>query len=207
MSGTFPAAPGPRDVEITSIAPTLVSIAHSLKTQRRSRGGQRFSFRLVYAPLTRAQFAPLWGFLMKQRGQFETFQFVLPAPLKTPLGTATGSPTVNNQAGSPEELQTGSRTVQTSGWTPGVTGILKASDFMLFTGHTKVYQVTGDANSDGSGNAAVPIEPGLYAGPAHGAAITVNNVPFTVAMTEDTQRATQRLRPYYEFELNLIEVF
>lgn len=207
MSGTFPASPAPREVELFQAAPALVSQAHSMKTQRRSRGGQRWGLRLTYAPLTRAQWAPIFAFGVKQRGRYETFQYVLPTPLKTPLGVATGTPTVNNQSGSPEELQTGSRNVATAGWTAGVTGIVKAGDFLLYAGHSKVYMAVADANSDGSGLATIQQEPALYEGPAHGAAITIASPAFTVAFTEDSLRAVQRLRPVYDMTIELIEVY
>ena len=207
MSGTFPASPAPNSLQIRSVTSTLVSHAQSMARQARSRGAQRWAFRLGYAPMTRAQWAPLFAFLVKQRGQYETFQFVLPVPLKTPLGAATGTPVVNNQSGSPEELQTGSRNVATSGWTAGITGIVKAADFLLFAGHSKVYMATADANSDGSGLATIAIEPALLAGPAHGAAITISSPAFTVALTQESLDTALQLGPHHRLELDLVEVY
>ena len=207
MSGTFPATPAPRQIGIRSDTVTLVSQAQSMKRQARSRATQRWAFRLAYAPLTRAQWAPIFAFLMKQRGQYETFQFVLPRPLHTPQGVATGSPVVNNQSGSPEELQTGSRNVATSGWTAGITGIVKAGDFLTFAGHAKAYMATADANSDGGGLATIGIEPALFEGPAHGAAITISSVQFTVALSRDSLEAAMDIGPHLGLELELVEVF
>lgn len=208
MSGTFPSSPAPRELDIDSITRTLVSTSQSLKRQARSKGAHRWLLRLHFPPMTRDQWAPIYAFALKQEGQFETFQYVLPRPLYTPRGAATGSPVVNNQGGSPEELQTGSKNVVTSGWTGGVTNILRQMDFLTFAGHSKVYAAVDDVNSDGGGGATIPIRPGLYEGPAHGAAIRVNNVQFTVAFTTDTLRFMQRLRPTYSVqEIQLVEVY
>ena len=41
------------------------------------------------------------------------------------------------------------------------TAVLKAGDLIKFNGHSKVYMVQSDIDSDGSGAATVSIEPSL----------------------------------------------
>lgn len=211
MSGTFPSSPAPRRVVPYSIAPTKVSSAHSLKRQARSLGGQRWGFLLDFAPMTQDQFAPIWGFLIGQRSRYDTFSFSLPSRVWPLRGAGGGTPVVNNQAGSPEELQTGSRNVVTSGWSNS-TLVLKAGDFVQYSGHTKVYGVTADVTSSGAGAAIITQEPMLLAGPSHGAAITIGpSVVFNCSIDEDRQEFEAMPRggnlARYGFQIGLIEVY
>ena len=107
---------------------------------------------------------------------------------KHTAGVASGTPLVNGAG------QSGNSIV-TDGWTASISGILKKGDIITFagvygvnpinkqsTGELKQFVVTADVNSDGAGNATVPISPAIItsgnyqnvtAGPADNAAITV----------------------------------
>lgn len=211
MAGTLPASPAPARVEIGSIQPSLVSIAHSLKRKSRTLGAQRFTFRLVYPPMTHAQFAPIWGFLLGQRGQYDTFSWALPSRVWPFRGYAAGTPTVNNQSGSPEELQTGSRNVATAGWPFAQTNVMRAGDLVQFAGHTKIYSIRQDTDADSNGGATLPIEPALVAGPAHGAAVTRGTVTLNVALAGDSQKFEAAPRAgglqKYRYEVELVEAY
>jgi hypothetical protein len=198
MSGTFPTSPVPADIKVSSFSPTLVSQTQSLKRQVRRRGGQRWAFEVTFPPMTRSEFAPVYAFCIAQRGQYETFTFVPPV-VSIPQGTATGTPLVNGAQSA------GDNTIVTDGWSNSITA-LKAGDFLKFSGHNKVYMVTADATSDGSGNATLTIEPPLLASVADDEALTVSDVPFTVALTTDTQEYAAGPPNIYEFSLQLIEV-
>jgi len=119
---------------------------------------------------------------------------------KAPQGVASGTPLVNGAS------QSG-RTLVTKGWSASVNGILKAGDFIGITGQTKVYMVTSDANSDASGNATLNIEPALMTVPTDGAALTVRNVPFTLALASDTIEMGVQPPVLYNFSLSLVEAF
>ena len=199
MSGSFPLTPSPSAIKIQSLAPTRVSVAHSLRRSTRTTGAQRWIVTADWEGLTRAQFAPIQAFVIAQRGQWDSFSMVLPGH-KQPQGVATGTPLVNGAT------QSG-RTLATRGWSANVTGILKAGDFIGITGQTKVYMVTSDANSDASGNATLVIEPALMATPADGAALVVRNVPFTLALASDTIEIGVQPPVLYSFSLSLIEAF
>lgn len=195
---SYPTTPKPRTVERTSISPTFVSKAHSGKRQARAVGSHMWKFKLDYPPMTRATFAPLDAFLVAQRGQYATFTFVLFGH-ESPLGIATGTPLVKGAS------QTG-RSVTTDGWTINQTGILKAGDFIKFGGHSKVYMITADANSDGSGNATLTIEPALMTSPSDNEAITASNVPFTCALASDSSAGTGEAPQLYRASVELVEV-
>lgn len=178
MSGTFPTSPRPDRVTITSIAPTLVSIAHSLKRQVRSRGGHRWLLSLEYRELRRDEYAPLWAFLVAQRGQYETFTIV-PAGHETPRGALGGTPLAAGGTAA------GLRSVPIDGLSTSVTGWGKAGDFVKFDGHAKVYMLTADVASNGAGEATLAIEPALSAAVADNEPVSLTSVPFTVALSRD----------------------
>ena len=106
-------------------------------------------------PIQNAAWAAAWRvFLTQLRGQ--AGRFYAGDPLrKVPRGTATGTPLVAGGS------QTGA-SLATDGWTAGVTGVLLAGDYIAFSGGSgrrELHMVTADANSDGSGNATLSIEP------------------------------------------------
>jgi hypothetical protein len=178
MSGAFPSnlirteIPGSEHV-------TLVSTAQSLKQQTRSKPGHRWTFDLETTVLSQADWRDLFGFLAVQRGEYDTFTYT-PVIWATPRGAGGGTPLVDgsSQAG---------RTVVTDGW-PATTAILKRGDVLKFANHAKVYMVTSDVTSSSSGAASLSIEPALFSAPADNEAITIDNVPLTVALKSNLQQ-------------------
>jgi hypothetical protein len=197
MSGTFPASPAARSVRVRSVTPTLVSVAHSLKRQARSLGTQRWALDLAFSPMTQAELAPIFAFVVAQRGQLETFQYALPA--HAARGTWAGSPLVKGAS------QTG-RSVVCDGFSVGAT--VKAGDFFKFNGHTKIYMVTADGTADGSGNLTLAIEPALMESPSDNDPILASGFSWTVALASDN--AQYDVSPgviFGNFELELVEVY
>jgi hypothetical protein len=200
MSGTFPASPVASSIKLGSIQPALVSTAQSLKRQTRTRGGQRWKVSLTWQNRTRAQIAPVWAFVMAQRGQWDSFQIVLPGH-DTPQGSwAGGAPLVDgaSQAG---------RTINLKGFTPSQAGVIKAGDVLKFS-DSKVYIATADANSTGAGKvAALAIEPALMVAPADGEAVVYTSVPFTMALASDLNDYGIKPPLFYDFALDLMEAW
>ena len=175
MSGTFPSSPAFNSLNVKSIQPSFVSRTISGRRQARQIAGQFFAMTATFPPMTRAEFAPIDAFIMKQRGQYETFQLVLPV-LSTGLGSPAGTPLVAGAS------QTG-RSIITDGWTYDIQ-IFKAGDYLKFANHDKVYKVTADVSSHASlGTATIAIEPALITSPVNDSAITHSSVPFTVSLT------------------------
>ncbi len=101
-------------------------------------------------------------------GRFANFETYMDQNItKQTKGVATGTPVSNgtNQTGS---------SIITNGWTISTTGILNAGDIITFagvfevnpqsklsTGALKQFVVTSAVNSDGSGNATIPVSPAL----------------------------------------------
>jgi hypothetical protein len=189
MAGTFPTSPAPSSIKVSSHQPTLVSMSHSMKRQVRTRGSQRWSFELQFPPMTRAEFAPIFAHVVKQQGQFGTFTFV-PHTLSDSLGSVSGSVTANGAAA------VGDSTVAIS----GLTGTLKAGDFVKFAGHDKAYMLTADATT------SLSIEPALMSAVANGEAVTYSSVPFVCALASDVHEFETGAPAVYAFQVALIEV-
>lgn len=198
MSGALPTSPAFVSLQVSSHQPTLVTRAISGRRQVRQIAGHRWGMTAKYPPLTRAEFAPIFAFLVKQRGSFDTFT-VQPPTIKNAQGTGAGTPLVNGAS------QTG-RSVVTDGWSSGAT-VLKAGDFVSFAGHSKIYMLTADVTSDGSGNATLSIEPALIESPAENAVITTDSVAFTVALSGDVQEFALGTSGLFSYELDLEEAF
>ena len=190
MSGTYPSTPIASLVDITSVQGNLMSETRSGRRQVRSIGAQRWAITASYNPMTRAEFAPVYAFVMAQRGFYETFTFVPPVVGST-SGTATGSVTTNGST------TIGATTVTLA----GLTGTLKAGDYIKFASHNKVYMLTADRSGAGS----VTFEPPLTVTVSTGNAVTYNSVPFTVRLNNDIQK--YRIGGYekYTFEVDMVE--
>tara|TARA_R110000803_G_scaffold55983_1_gene113087 strand:+ start:174 stop:746 length:573 start_codon:yes stop_codon:yes gene_type:complete len=189
---SFPTSPVASSITITSITPTFTSVTQSLKRQVRSRGGQRWLISAGYPPMNRADFAPIWAFAQAQKGQFNSFTYIPPVYGNT-SGTASGTLLVNNSGG----YAVGISTIVSD----GLTGTLKAGDFLKFAGHDKVYTLTADSGT------SLVIEPPLLNAVADDEVITYNSVPFTVAFTKDTQSMGVSVGGWVSYGIDLVEVF
>jgi|TARA_R110000824_G_scaffold317820_1_gene504977 hypothetical protein len=199
MSGTFPNSPAPRSIDVESIEPTLISVSTNLRRQARSRGGQRWMFKCVFAPTTRADFDPIFAFSIAQRGQFETFNFV-PKTIGTSRGISSENPVLN--AG----FASGLNAVTVDGLTQSTSNILRSGDFIKFSNHTKVYMATSDVSSNASGVATINFAPSLESAVVDNNTVTISSVPFQVAFTSDGVSYTTDASGYYSYQVDLVEV-
>ena len=177
MSGALP------NVRFTAIniknnQKTLFSEKDSGQTFRRQVQGQRFSFTVQYPPMTRAEFAPIMAFIMKQRSRKEDFTVTMPSYFNA-QGNETGTLLVN---GAHSVADT---TIAIDGFAGDGAGRLKAGDFIKFA-HEKVYMVVADATSS-SNASTVTIEPPLRTALTNNSSVTYDSVPFTVQLTSDVQ--------------------
>lgn len=199
MSGTFPSTPTTRDVVISSQQNTIVSTTSSGRRQARQIDGQRFKLTLRFPVMTRAEFAPILAFIMKQRSQLESFTYT-PATMEDTLGSATTTISVNGA------VSAGATSCSIDGMGNNLTGALKAGDFFRFTGQSKVYMCVADVSSNGSGAGTLTFEPPLRTAVSDNVVIIYNNVDFTVGLTSDIQEFNIGTSLYYQYEVDLIEV-
>jgi len=87
----------------------------------------------------------------------------------------------------------------------GITGTLKAGDFIKFGGHSKVYLVVEDATGDSSTDATITIEPPLRSALSNAEGVTYDDVQFTVRLTNDVQEFNTGDLDLYRFEVDFIE--
>jgi hypothetical protein len=199
MSGTFPSTPTTRDVVISSQQNTIVSTTSSGRRQARQIDGQRFKLTLRFPVMTRAEFAPIIAFIMKQRSQLESFTYT-PATMEDTLGSASTTISVNGA------VSAGATSCSIDGMGNNLTGVLKAGDFFRFTGQSKVYMCVADVSSNGSGAGTLTFEPPLRTAVSDNVVIIYNNVDFTVGLTSDIQEFNIGTSLYYQYEVDLIEV-
>ena len=190
MSGTYPTSPVFTSANFRSEFFNLSSQTISGRTQVRNIGGQRFAFSAAYPPMTRAEFAPVMGFIMAQRGMAETFTIVLPE-VSSSSGSVFGT-IYSAAAGSIGD---------TSIAVDGFTGTLRAGDVFKFTNHTKVYMATSDVTSTGT----LSFQPSLVSDVPDNLVMIHNNVPFTVRINNDVQEYSIATDLSYSYEVDFIE--
>lgn len=183
MATSFPVSlPSTATRRIRIRQASVVAVGQSpftLEQQVQRRQGQVWALEVDYPPMTRATAEALHAALCSLNGREGTFLFGDSAN-KTARGTATGTPLVKGASQTGEDLIT-------DGWTAGVTGILKAGDWIqLGTGSTsRLYKVLADANSNGSGDATLTLWPRIFTAWADNAAITVSFPKGVFRLTSD----------------------
>ena len=98
----------------------------------------------------------------------------------------------------------GSTSVSVTGG-PTSTIILNAGDYVKF-GANKIYQVTADATTDGSGNATINIFPGLLETSNSGETVVTNAIPFNVRYLSDLTELAVGIRMLGNIDIDVKEV-
>jgi hypothetical protein len=132
-------------------------------------------------PMARADAADFAAAMLSLQGQLGTFYFGDPA-WASPRGVATGTPQVNGNNQTGQDLNT-------KGWTTTVTNILRAGDWLqIGTGATRqLCMVLADANSNGSGHATVSLFPRIRTAFTNNTDIVTSNPTGVWRMVDDGQ--------------------
>jgi|TARA_R100000329_G_scaffold151428_1_gene147520 hypothetical protein len=178
MSGTFPTSPGFSALSFENNRPTLVNASLSGRRAVRQIGSQYFTFTVSMPPMNQNDAMDIFAFLQKQKGSFETFQIKIPLQNRGAEKSSTAVKVVGSHSAADS-------TIALDGFAASTTGVLKAGDLIKFAGHTKVYMVQSDIDSDGSGAATVSIEPGIVSTLADNEVVTMNQPDFTVYLVSD----------------------
>lgn len=167
--------------------------------------GQRWSFSLETPPLLRSEAFEIFKTLQRPNLMTGTIatSFVPPV-LGTQSGTASGTVTVQLLSSTTPSYNftKGTKTIPVNGT---ASGTLKKGDFIKFSDHDKVYQLTSDTNLDGSSVDTISIFPGLLQTLTSGATVTYNNVPFQVTNLNDNLEIEMDIDGYFKYKLDLIE--
>lgn len=163
--------------------------------------GEAWTMDLTMPPVKNPDIVNDWiTFELKLRGSYN-YMLIGDPSKKRPRGVATGTPVING-VGQSGDL------VSTSGWTAGVTGILRKGDYIqIGTGiASRLHMVTEDVNSNALGNASIPIRPALRYSPANGQAIITNNPRGVFKKTSSTASWGVAVNGFYRFNLSAGEV-
>jgi len=158
----------------------LISIGGTGKPQTRSPLAVGRSWEEIYPPLLVATDSVNRAWWAQAHQLYRTgTQFTIAHPAyRTQLGAGGGTPLVNGAG------QTGN-SINTDGW-PNSTTVLKAGDLVKFGALSLVYELTADAVSNGSGQAALQIEPAIVSGGSPGdnnAVVYGSSVTFNAIIT------------------------
>ena len=204
MAGAFPISSSAfSTMGIKSIQNTIISKSQSGKKLSRQIDGQRFAFTAKIITGKRSDiYGELIAFIMKQRSQKENFT-IIPPEIEDARGVETGTLAVNGSH------TAGDTTIAIDGFASDTANRLRAGDYLKFNGHTKIYMVVEDVTSS-SNAATVTIEPPLITTLADDEAVSYDNIPFTVHLTNDVQEfgvigATNTGELLYEFQLDVEE--
>lgn len=199
MSGAFPTSPKFRALEFKNVRPVIMN--HSLSGRRVARqiGSQYFTFTVQMPPLQYDNAMDVFAFLQKQKGGFETFTIQYPTDNRGADKTETDIQVVSAHSAS-------DGTIDLDGFSTSTSGVLKAGDLISFAGHSKVYMVQADVDSDGTGAATVLIEPNLATTLADNEAVTVNKPSFTVYLTSEEILFTTDPSGFYSIQFEVREV-
>ena len=181
MSGAFPISNSKFEtLGIQSIQNTIISKSISGKKLSRTIDSQRWGFTASIITAKRSDvYGELMAFIVKQRSGKENFT-IIPPEIEDARGSETGSVLVNGVHA------VGDNTIAMDAFAGDGAGRFKAGDFLKFASHDKVYMVVSDVTSS-SNAATVTIEPPLITALADDSAVTYDNVPFTVHLTNDVQ--------------------
>ena len=204
MSGAFPISSAAFEtMGIQSKQNTIISKSLSGKKLSRSIDNQRFAFTASIIIGKRSDiYGELMAFIIKQRSGKENFT-IIPPEVEDARGVETGTLAVNGSH------TAGDNTIAIDGFAADTANRLRTGDFIKFNGHTKVYMVVADVTSS-SGAATVTIEPPLVSSLSDDEAVTYDNVPFTVHLTNDIQEfgaigADKDGNLLYKFEFDVEE--
>ena len=217
--GTGTVGPGFATLKVTANQPTSVSVTNSGRTTARSIAGHRWKIVITYNPLTRAEFEPIYNFLLERRGRLKPFEVVLPqynSP-QTAITTVSGALTVDGA------VTAGATNFTVDNHSHASTGSLKPGDMFTITdssnsNHKKTYRVVRILNradyltgnqppaADGSSHHRIYYTlPSIEKDISDNSLLVTTNPVFRVIQNEDTREYSLGTNNLYQFQLNLIE--
>ena len=208
-SGT--AGPGFASVKFSSEQPVSISRTNSGRVISRAIVGHRWKINISYNPMTRAEFEPVYSFLLEKRGRLKPFFISLPQ-YNSPRTSTSGTISVDGA------ITAGASNFKVDGF-GSVTGGLRPGDMFNFnssnSNHKKAYQITRVlTNSDylTGGTQPATDERIYYVTPPIEKAVennaTINygsNTLIRVVQTADVQEYSLGTNNLYEFSLSLEE--
>jgi hypothetical protein len=214
------AGPGFASVSLRSVRDTQVSRTISGRGVTRSQGSQMFDIDIQYNPMSRAEFEPVFSFLLSRNARRTPFYVQLPQYASPRNATWATFVTANaittsaaNNAGSTNMLITNASMVAGSG-DPSPGDMFTITD-STNTNHTKAYLITRVENStvfeSGGGTVAVNsrrihfVPPLTKTTPA-GATVNFIAPKIRCILKSDIQEYSLNTNNLFQFTLNLEEI-
>lgn len=210
------AGPGYASVKLSSNQPTMTDRTNSGRVISRALVGHKWEIEIGYNPMTRAQFEPVYNFLLQKRGRLRPFYVSLPQyrlPRDSSFATFVQSATltVNGaQTAGVDTFEISSATTLSGAPSPGdLFTITDSSD----SNHTKAYMVTRvETNADyqvddrpTTSQYRIHFTPGLQRSVTSGSTVVFNNPLIRVILSQDLQEYSLGTNNLYSFSLKVEE--
>jgi len=204
---SFPTAPGFAAINFRQIDETKVTKTQSGRVIRHGNATTRWGATLQYPLMEKTEIRPIKAFLAQLKGSLNEFDVVLP-DISSPLGDATSNPFDMRSSASVGATSVDIRFADSSldDSTEGTKTYLKPGDLIRFSGHTKVYMVTGDVTSDSAGQLTINFQPALISAVAVNETITTNDVPIRMHLTNQVQEYQHTTDSLVALEIDVEEV-
>lgn len=187
--GKYPSYPSFESVTISTVTPGYQTETFAGKTRRVAQGHSYYTWEAKYASLTPYEAGRVKGFLSQAMGPFLSFEIILP---EISYSTNSLAATANATVTTANAIVAGSKgvLVKNTGLLQGDI-FLNAGDYFKFngnfSGNSKVYMVTQDVTVFANGNAFIGFSGSAVSNVAVNTPVTINGVPFTAIVSEDTQ--------------------
>lgn len=182
--------------------PTQISETFSGKIRRVGLGVSYYSWEVQYPNLVALDAGTVMGYVSQTLGQQFSFEIILPSISVTALPNQTSeTPRTTITAA------VGSTSVNLTNCGANAQ-VLAAGDVFKFSNHTKVYMVTAPVIADANGVANLFFTSPLVNPVPSNTDITINNVPFTAILEDDSQSFSVGLGNIYNsMSFNMREVY
>lgn len=195
----FTTNPNFRSLNFKDNRPTLLNQTLSGKRQVRQIGSQYFSFTVQMPPLQQDKAQEIFAFLQKQKGS--SGDFTIGAPLDN-LGAGKAETDIQ-VVGS---HVAGDASIDLDGFAASQANALKAGDLVRFSGHSKVYMVQNNIDSEADGSLQLMISPNLVTSLADNEAVVVNKPKFKVYLENNEIMYSTDASGFYSISFDVREV-
>jgi len=199
----FPTTVKPAKITMEVEMPTLVSTTNALTTQRRTTGAHRIRLEYTYAPMDADEMQPFIAFFSAMQGQTKAFKLNVPKELIND-STHIADSSTHTSTGS---YSAGTREVTVNGFGNNLTTAIKGGNLVQFSNHDKIYIVSANGGSDGSGNCKIRIEPGLIENitSSHSLNTFSDDIPLHAIFAKSEIQFDVNSALLYGFKINFIE--
>ena len=191
-----------RTVDFKTVSITKQTTSLSGRRVRSSVSGTRFSATVRYPNMDIQRFLPIQSIATRCQGALNSFDIVFPYISENQSGVTGIVATVdgNNAAGS--------STVNIS-TNKLSTRILLNGAVVRFPSHSKVYMLTSDATTDGSGDVTLNITPNLFeaVNDDGSSTVTVDDVPFRMTLSNELQQFKYAYINNITYEIDMLEEY